>query len=96
LDDCRDRGLEAVAIDPNYINGYRDLAVSLLRYRQFDEAYDYFEEALRLAVKRAKDREIIGDALKVLDGMKDIGEDEKRRWRKPDPKLLELPVKKPD
>jgi tetratricopeptide (TPR) repeat protein len=91
LDDCRDCGLEAVAIDPGYINGYRDLAVSLLRYRHFDEAYGYFEEALRLAVKRAKDDEIIGDALKVLDGMKDVGEDEKRRWRDPDPKLREPP-----
>lgn len=90
LDRCRYYGRKAIRIDPKYINGNRDLAVSLLRYEKFDEAYKYFEDALRLAVVVEKDQEIIGDVVKVLDEMK-VNKKVQDRWIHPDPKLLEPP-----
>ncbi|MDA2912529.1 hypothetical protein MYX77_00965 [Acidobacteriia bacterium AH_259_A11_L15] len=92
---CRYYGLAAIQLDPNYINGHRDLSLSLLRYEQFDEAYRYFKEALRLATAVEKDEEIIHDALAVLDEMKEdkiqITEQERKRWQYPDPSLLVPP-----
>lgn len=87
---CRHYGLKAIQLDAHYINGYRTLALSLLRYREFDEAYKYFKDALRLAVEVEKDMEIISDAVKVLQDMK-VGAKKQHRWRHPDSQLLEPP-----
>ena len=91
LDSCEFHGLEAVGIDLQYINGYRNLAVSMLRYGEVDRAYPYFEKALELAHEIEKDREIIGDALKVLETIEGVSEQEEQRWREPNPELLKPP-----
>jgi tetratricopeptide (TPR) repeat protein len=87
---CRYHGLKAIQLDPKYINGHRDLAQSLIRYGEFDEAEKYFKKALRFAAVVDKDLEIIEDTMKVL---KEIGAGEKwlKRFAHPDPKLLEPP-----
>jgi len=90
LDRCRYHGLKAVQLDPKYVNGYRDLAVSLLHYRQFHEAYEVFKNALRLADTPEKDEEVIADALSVLQEVR-AGEKEVKRWRRPDVALLVPP-----
>lgn len=87
LDRCRHHGLKAIQMDPNYINGHRDLSLSLLRYRQFDESYKYFKMALQLSDLRVKHQEIITDALSILEGMQ-VSEEEQERWRHPDLSLL--------
>lgn len=87
LERCRFYGERAVQIDPGYINGYRDLAVSLIRFARLDEAYDHFRTALALADNIAKDREIMDDAAAVLKEMGIHGE-ELARWTSPDPVLL--------
>ncbi|MCP5104626.1 MAG: hypothetical protein GY950_14670 [bacterium] len=93
LDRCRYHGLRAVEIDPGYINGYRTLAVSLIRYKEFNEAFKYFENALRLAAEVEKDQEIIKDALEALDEIK-APKKEKKKWQTPKPELLIPPEKK--
>lgn len=90
LDRCRYYGLAAVRLDPTYINGYRDLCLSLLRYGELDEAYEQFKEALRLASTVEKDQEIIADAVSALENLR-VSESELERWRHPDPKLLKPP-----
>lgn len=87
---CRYHGLKAIQLDPKYINGHRDLAQSLIRYGEFDEAEKYFKKALRFAAVVDKDLEIIEDTMKVL---KEIGVGEKwlKRFGHPDPKLLKPP-----
>lgn len=87
---CRYHGLRAVQLDRKYINGYRDLAQSMIRYGEYEEAEKYFEKALRFAAVVDKDLEIIEDTMKVL---KEIGAGEKwlKRFGHPDPKLLEPP-----
>lgn len=90
LDRCRYHGLKAIRLDREYINGHRDFSLSLIRYGEYDEAYKYFEDALRLAVVVEKDMEIISDVVKVLQKMK-VGAKEQDRWRHPDPQLLEPP-----
>ncbi len=87
---CRYHGLKAVQLDPMYINGYRDLAVSLIRHGRYNEAYQYFRKALKLAVVVDKDLEIIADAVKVLKKCQ-VSSAELNRWRHPDPRLLEPP-----
>ena len=87
---CHAHGLDAVKIDPGYINGYRDLAVSLLKYREDDKAYEFYEKALLHADKIDKDLEIIEDVMKVVEEL-ELSEEQKERWRNPDPKLLEPP-----
>jgi tetratricopeptide (TPR) repeat protein len=87
LSRCRYHGLKAVQLEKRYINGYRDLAVALVRYGELDEAYTHFVEALRLADSPEKDQEIIRD---VVAEVEQRGESppELERWRQPDPKLL--------
>ena len=63
-------GREALRLDPRYINGHRDLAMSLLRYRQFDEAYEYSAKALRLTDNPEKRHELRQDLLAVFDELK--------------------------
>jgi Tfp pilus assembly protein PilF len=89
---CRYHGLKAIRLDPRYINGHRDLALSLIRYGELDDAYDYFVDALRLALTVEKDQEIIDDALRILKEMQVPGE-EWERWRHPDLSLLMPPEK---
>ncbi len=79
-----------------YINGQRDLALSLLWYNQFDEAYGYFEDALRLAATVEKDQEIIADALSVLEEIQVSEKKEWERWRHPDLSLLVPPDRNHD
>ena len=88
LERCRYHGLKAVLIDPNYINGYRDLALSLIRYGKSDDAFQYFIKALQTADPVAKDLEIINDVVKVLQDMK-MSKKALIRWRYPDPELLQ-------
>ena len=89
LERCRFHGRRAIEIDPSYVNGNRDLCVSLLRFGEMEEAFGYFTRALELARSQAKDRQIIDTVVAVLKEMK-IGELEIERWRHPDRKLLEL------
>ena len=70
LDKARASGREALRLDPRYINGHRDLAMSLLRYRQFDEAYEYSAKALRLTDNPEKRHELRQDLLAVFDELK--------------------------
>ena len=88
---CEFYGLESLNIDPNYINGYRDLAVSMLRYGEVDRAYPYFEKALDLSHAIEKDQEIIADALRVLQTLEGVTDQEMQRWREPNPELLKPP-----
>ena len=74
-----------------YINGHRDLALSLIRYGEFDEAEKYFKKALRFAAVVDKDLEIIEDTLKVLDEI-EAGEKIRKRFAHPDQELLEPPA----
>jgi len=67
---CRYFGERAIQIDPDYINGYRDLAVSLIKYEIYEEAYKYYLKALEKAVYPTKDLEIIKDILEVLNEKK--------------------------
>lgn len=87
---CRYHGLKAIQLDPQYINGHRDLALSLIQYGKFDEAERYFKDALRLAAVVDKDLEIIKDTVEVLKS-KGTGEEVVRRFIHPDPQLLEPP-----
>ena len=87
---CRYHGLKAIQLDPQYINGHRDLALSLIQYGKFDEAERYFKDALRLAAVVDKDLEIIEDTVEVLKS-KGTGEEVVRRFIHPDPQLLEPP-----
>ena len=86
LDKARASGREALRLDPRYINGHRDLAMSLLRYRQFDEAYEYSAKALRLADNPEKRHELRQDLLAVFDELKArpdanaADEEQQSRW----------------
>jgi len=95
---CRYYGQKAIKLDPSYINGCRDLAVSLMRYCELDEAYNYYLKALKLADPAEKDREIMRSAKKVLDEIHNrkldpipITARERKRWCNP-PKELLKPV----
>ena len=87
---CRYHGLKAIQLDPKYINGHRDLAQSLIRYGEFDEAEKYFKKALRFAAVVDKDLEIIEDTVGVLRN-EGAGEEVLKRFAHLDPKLLEPP-----
>jgi len=87
---CRYHGLKAIQLDPKYINGHRDLAQSLIRYGEFDEAEKYFKKALRFAAVVDKDLEIIEDTVGVLRD-EGAGEEVLKRFAHPDPKLLKPP-----
>ncbi len=92
---CRYHGLKALELDPNYINGHRDVAVAFLRYQELEEAKTYYLEALRLAEDPDKDQEIIEDAVDELRAaLKRLGKSDKQiakiasEWGTPDPALL--------
>jgi tetratricopeptide (TPR) repeat protein len=87
LQQSRYYGIMATRLDPKYINGHRDLAVSLLRYGRFDEAYQYFLKALQLAGTIEKDQELIRDVAAVLAEV-GASEKEKKRWHEPPEDLL--------
>lgn len=87
---CRYHGLKAIQLDPEYINGHRDLALSLIQYGKFDEAERYFKNALRFAAVVDKDLEIIENTVEVLKS-KGAKEEVVRRFSHPDPQLLEPP-----
>ncbi|GAG86827.1 unnamed protein product, partial [marine sediment metagenome] len=91
---CRSHGEKAIEIDPGYINGYRDLTVSMIRYGKLNEAYKYYLKALEKAVEPDKDLEIIRDVIKVLVQMS-VSEDEQKRFRNPPKKLLVPPKPTP-
>lgn len=88
---CRQHGLRAVKLDSNYINGYRDLAVSLLRYGKLNEAYQHFETAVQRAPTIEKKQELIDETLKALPDMDEMEDNdrERERWRHPDLRLFE-------
>jgi hypothetical protein len=65
----RDHGLEAVKRDLKYVHGYRDLAKSLIRYEEIEEARDNFKEAMNLAQDSEKKREIKCEIESVLEEM---------------------------
>lgn len=85
---CRHHGLRAIDLDPKYINGHRDLALSLLRYEEFKDACSYFNEALELARPNpGKCKELIGEAGKVLLEMehsrdRKVSIEELKRWQR--------------
>jgi tetratricopeptide (TPR) repeat protein len=87
----RSYGEKAIQIDPNYINGYRDLTVSLIRYGKFDDAYKYYLKALEKAAEPDKDLEIISDVRLVLVQM-GASEDVQKRFRNPPSELLRPPA----
>ncbi|MHC4679208.1 MAG: tetratricopeptide repeat protein, partial [Planctomycetota bacterium] len=79
---CRMHGHMATRLDPKYINGYRDLTLSLLRHGEFAEAHESFETALQLARSiENKPDEIIKDVTEVFNRIK-ISAEEKKRWDK--------------
>ena len=90
LEQCRFYGQKAIQLDPTYIHGHRDLALSLVRYKRLKEAFPYYEKALLLSDNVKKDQEIMHNAEEVL---KKVGASkaELERWRHPDPKLLSPP-----
>jgi tetratricopeptide (TPR) repeat protein len=87
---CRFHGLKAVSIDREYVNGYRDLALGLLKYDHEQEARKYFTRALQLALVIDKDLELLADAERVLKS-EEVNADAKTldRWLNPDRKLFE-------
>jgi len=78
---CRFHGMAAVKIDPQYIGGHRDLAVSLIRYGELDEAFHYFQMALRLCGDIYKGKEMTEETLVALREMNIYDEREAARWR---------------
>ncbi len=88
LNRSRYYGLKAVEIDPEYINGYRDLAVAFIRYDELDDAYKYYTAALQKAELPDKDSEIIRDVLNELEKHAKLNDDQMKRWKNPDPALL--------
>jgi tetratricopeptide (TPR) repeat protein len=77
---CRHEGQKAIQLDPKYINGYRDLALSLARYKRFDEAYHLYVKALQFSETPEKYEEIKTDTVATLH---EIGarSEEIERWR---------------
>lgn len=99
MERCRFYGKKAIQLNPTYINGHRDLALSLAWYKEFDEAHKYYEGALRHSKDIKKDQEIMHDAEEVLL-LADASEAELKRWRNPNLILLSPPdpslVRPPD
>lgn len=82
LDRCLSHGKKATAVDSDYINGYRDLAFSLIRYGNLDLAHKEFKKALaRSSGDEEKRIELIKDARKAIgDGETALTKSEK--WYK--------------
>jgi hypothetical protein len=68
---CVYHGKKAIQIDPKYINGHRDLAIGLIRYGRLERAKPLYLKALELADAPDKDEEIIKDALREVQELKD-------------------------
>jgi len=92
LIDCKYHGELAIRLDPNYINGYRDLTISLIKYGKYDLAEKYYLKALEKALYPDKDFEIIEDSIKVLEEF-NAPADIIDRFRNPPEHLLEVPDK---
>lgn len=75
LEQSKFHGKKAIQIDSSYVNGHRDLAVSLIRYGEFEEAYFYYLKALWLAEVITKDHQIMKNARNALDKRKEDKED---------------------
>jgi tetratricopeptide (TPR) repeat protein len=84
LERARHYGKQAVELDPTYDNGFRDLASTLIRYSQLEEAYPYFISALKEATSVQKHEEIIADIKSVLNMAKVVDRSELIRWQHPD------------
>jgi hypothetical protein len=69
LELSRDHGLKAVELDQGYINGFRDLTISLLRYGEIKQASSNFKKAINLTWDIEKKKEIKDEIDKVLDEM---------------------------
>ena len=69
LELSREHGLEAVKHDSEYVHGYRDLAKSLIRYKEIKEARDNFRKAMDLAQDSEKKKEIRCEIESVLEEM---------------------------
>lgn len=84
----RYHGLKAIAIDPNYINGYRDLCIAYIRYGKEEQADKCFHKALEIAENPFKDAEIFTD---INNEAKDNNISKKmlKRWSVPLPELFE-------
>jgi tetratricopeptide (TPR) repeat protein len=89
----RYHGMRAVDIDSQYINGYRDLAVAFIRYGELKDAYEWYTKALEQAELPDKDREIIRDVATELEKHAKLSDDEMKRWKSPEPRLL-MPAKR--
>ncbi len=92
---CRYHGLKALELDPDYINGQRDIAVAFLRYHEFEQAKAHYLAALRLAEDPDKDEEVIEDVVRELRAaLERMGKSEGRidkiasEWMTPDSTLL--------
>jgi len=73
LDLCRKFGYTAVRLDPDYTNGYLDLALSLIQYNEIEESIQAYENALKRSFTLEK-REEIRD--KVLGALKAISSEQ--------------------
>jgi tetratricopeptide (TPR) repeat protein len=95
LERARHYGKQAVELDPTYDNGFRDLASTLIRYSQLEEAYPYFISALKEATSVQKHEEIIADIKSVLEMAKVVDRSELIRWQHPDATNNAASVKAP-
>ena len=84
---ARYHGMKAIQLDPEYINGHRDLAIVLVRYGELDEAFHYYTEALRLAEAPDKDREIINSVVSEV-AQHGLSARKMKLWTDPKPELL--------
>ena len=87
---ARFHGRRAVQLDGAYVNGYRDLAIALIRYGQLDEAKTLYDQALELADNPEKDQELIQQiSAEVETAGTAITAEELATWRHPRTALLE-------
>lgn len=81
-------GLKAIKLDENYINAYRDLCFTYIRYNKIDLAEEYYFKALKLAEYPGKDAEIVIDTLNEAKRNK-LPKDVMKKWTDLDPQLFE-------
>ena len=87
---ARYHGRKAVQLDDTYVNGYRDLAIALIRYGHLDEAKELYDKALDLADDPEKDQELIRQVCAEVEaGDPPITPEQLRTWRHPRTALLE-------
>jgi tetratricopeptide (TPR) repeat protein len=87
---ARYHGRKAVQLDGGYVNGYRDLAVALIRYGLLDEAKELYDKALELADDPEKDQELIRQVCAEVERAEvHLAPARMRTWRHPRTSLLE-------